>query len=400
VKAADRSRPRLFWRRALWFFVWPRRHERIQATVSGAVLIGLSFGIGTAAYNSASNILFIALSLLLACLILSGVLSWLNLRGVGWTLDIQPPLRAGQPAEVGLLLRNEKGFLPTYALWFEFAAAPIRKGEVARPETTLTGKGIDVWAALKKADAEAAAGTVHLRTRLDPRGEAGLSWVFTPPARGVYRLEVRSVGSLFPFGFLRKVSSADLSREVHVWPAPVDYRKLAVAGSRKPSGELQLARAGSEGDMIALRRYESGDSHRIIHWKASARRRRLVVRQFSAQSSEACSLWLRTDADVWSRPEQFELMLGFAATLALDLFHAGRLQAAAIDRSAPVQMKRVADLESFIDRLSEVTPTPVPADSRAPFSSTGRTRLNLLTFEPEGARGVASYIHGTKTAAA
>ena len=57
---------RLFWRRALWGLIWPRRFERIQPTISGVVLIGLSFGIGTAAYNYSSNILFIALALLLS----------------------------------------------------------------------------------------------------------------------------------------------------------------------------------------------------------------------------------------------------------------------------------------------------------------------------------------------
>jgi uncharacterized protein (DUF58 family) len=364
--------------------------------VSGAVLIGLSLGIGTAAYNSASNILFIALSLLLACLILSGVLAWLNLRRVQWTLDIQPPLRVGQDAEVGLLLRNGKRFLPTYALWFEFSAAPHRKGEPARPETTLTAKGIDVWAALRRAEADAASGSAHLRARLDPAGEARLDWAFVPSRRGLHRIELTSVGSLYPFGFLRKVTGTDLRREVHVWPAPVDYRRLAASGSRRPSGDLQLARAGNEGDMMALRRYEAGDSHRLIHWKASARTRRLLIRQFSAQSSEACSMWLRTDAETWSRPEQFELMLSFAATLALDLFHAGRLQAAAIDGSAPVPIRRVADLESFLDRVSEASPTPGGGEARA---QPGRARLNVLTFEPEGTRGVASFVNGYRTAA-
>ena len=391
------SRRRLFWRRALWGLVWPRRHERIQATISGAVLISLALGIGTAAYNSASNILFIALSLLLACLILSGVLAWLNLRRVEWQIDVQPPLRAGQRAEVELVLRNGKKFLPTYALWFEFAARPFERGEPPRPETTLTAKGIDVWAALAKAEAAAAAGAVHLRTRLEPRGEARLDWTFTPPRRGLYRIELRSVGSLYPFGFLKKLTATELSREVHVWPAQVDYRRFTVAGARRPSGELQLARAGNEGDMIALRRYEPGDSHRLIHWKASARTGRLLVRQFSAQSSEACSLWLRTDAETWSRPEQFELLLSFVATLAQDLFRAGRLQAAAIDAQAMVPMKRVADLESFLDRLAEAQPVAAAARGAAPPGAV-RTRHNLLTFEPEGTRGVASFINGSKTA--
>jgi uncharacterized protein (DUF58 family) len=399
VSAAAGGGRRFFWRRVLWGFIWPARHERIQLTISGAVLIGLSLGIGTAAYNSASNILFIALSLLLACLILSGILAWLNLRHVDWQLEIQPPLRAGQEAGVGLLLHNGKRFLPTYALWFEFAAGTFERGEPARPESTITAKGIDVWAALAKAEDAGASGTVHLRTRLDPGGKARLDWIFTPARRGLYRVELRGVGSLFPFGFLRKLAGTDLRREVHVWPAPVEYRRFAGVGMRRASGDLQQARAGNEGETIALRRYESGDSHRLIHWKASARTGRLLVRQFSAENSEACSILLRTEAQVWSRPEQFELLMSFAATLAQDLFCAGRLQSAAIDAGPQVAMKRVADLESFLDCVAEARPLQASQAGAPRAPGKGRTPFNLLTFEPDGTRGVAAFINGSKTAA-
>jgi uncharacterized protein (DUF58 family) len=377
---------RLFWRRVLWGLVWPRRYERIQPTISGIVLIG-------------SNILFIALALLLACLILSGVLAWLNLRGLDWRLEIQPPLRAGQEAEVGLLLRNAKRFLPTYALWFEFAASAFERREPARPESTITAKGIDVWAALAKAEKATERGTVHLRTRLDPGGEARLEWIFTPARRGLIQIELRGVGSLFPFGFLRKLTGTELRREMPVWPAPVEYRRMAGTAPRRPEGERQRARAGHEGEMVALRQYEAGDSHRLIHWKASARSRRLLIRQFSAHNSDACSMWLRTDAAVWSRPEQFELLISFAATLAQDLFRAGRLHSVAIDAGAQVAMKRVADLDSFLDRLAEVMPLPAAPGGPGPAPGPARPRPNLMTFEPEGTRGVSAFINGIKTAA-
>jgi uncharacterized protein (DUF58 family) len=399
VSAPAGSLPRHFWRRILWNLVWPRRHERIQPTVSGVVLIGLSFGIGTAAYNSASNILFIALALLLSCLILSGVLAWLNIRRLDWQLEIEPPLRAGQEAEVGLVLRNAKAFMPTYALWFEFAAGAVERGAPARPESTITAKGIDVWAALKRAEESQQQGTVHLRSRLDPGGTTRLGWMFTPSRRGLIRIELRGVGSLFPFGFLRKFSGTGLRREIPVWPAPVEYRRFAGGSARRPEGEMRQARAGNEGEMIALRQYESGDSHRLIHWKASARSRELLIRQFSSQNSDACSMLLKTDAAVWTRPEQFELLMSFAATLAQDLFRAGRLRSTAIDASRPVAAKRVADLESFLDRLAEAKPTPSPPGAAAAEAGQGRTRMNLLTFEPDGPRGVAAFINGSKVAA-
>ncbi len=396
--------PRLFWRRILWGLLWPRRFERIQPTISGVVLIGLSLGIGTAAYNSSSNILFIALALLLACLILSGVLAWLNLRRLEWRLEIQPPLRAGQETEVGLLLRNGKRFMPTYALWFEFAAGDFERREPARPESTLTAKGIDVWAALSRAERSTVSGTVHLRTRLDPGGEARLGWIYTPARRGLVRIELRGVGSLFPFGFLRKLTGTDLRRELPVWPAPVEYRRLGGSSPRRREGERRLARVGHEGETIALRQYEAGDSHRLIHWKASARSRRLLIRQFSSQNSDACAIWLRTDASVWTRPEQFELLMSFVATLAQDLFRAGRLQSAAIDAGPQMPVKRVADLDSFLDRLAGAQPLAPPAGAAPPAGPERphpnlSPRPNLMTFEPDGARGVAAFVNGTKTAA-
>ena len=397
MSASAASGRRFLWRRLLWSLLWPRRHERIQPTLSGLVLIGLSLGIGTAAYNSASNILFIALSLLLACLILSGVLSWLNLRRLDWQIEIMPPLRAGQETEVGLLLRNGKKFTPTYALWFEFAARPFVRGEPARPESTITARGVDVRAALSRIPEAGAGGTVHLRTRLDPDGEARLDWAFTPARRGLLRIELQAIGSLYPFGFLKKMTAIDLRREVPVWPAPVEYRRFAAAGPRRPSGELRQTRAGDEGDMIALRRYEPGDSHKLIHWKASARMGRLLIRQFSAQSSEACSIWLVTDAAVWTRPDQFELLMSFAATLAQDLFRAGRLVSAAIDTGPQAAIRRVADLESFLDRLAEAHPTTAARDGTA--AGMWKPGSNVLTFGPDGARGVAAFINGNKAAA-
>ena len=399
MKAAPGKRPRQIWRRILWGLVWPRRFERIQPTISGVVLIGLSLGIGTAAYNSSSNILFIALALLLACLILSGVLAWFNLRGLSWQLEVEPPLRAGQQAEVSLQLRNGKKFLPTYALWFEFSAGPFERRPPGRPESTITAKGIDIWSTLSKAEAEEARGTVHLRTRLDPGADARLNWVFTPARRGLVRIELRGVGSLFPFGFLRKLTGTDLRRDVPVWPASVEYRRLAGATPRRPEGDVRQATLGHEGEMIALRGYETGDSHRLIHWKASARKRRLLIRQFSSQNSDACSIWVRTDAGVWTRPEQFEVMVSMAATMAQDLFRAGRLQSTAIDQGQPVATKRLADLESFLDRLALAKCVPWAAPGPGGATVAARPRQNVMVFEPEGTRGVAAYINATKAAA-
>lgn len=387
---ARRKRQPFTWSGLLWSMVYPQRGHRILPTLPGVMLIGLSFGIGTAAYNSSSNILFITLSLLLSCLILSGVLSWLNLRRVRWRLRLAPPLRAGHDTLVALDLQNGKRFLPTYGLWFEFAARPVETAR-ARAESTVNATSAEVKAALARAEAAVKRGRVALRGRLDAHGESRIEWVTKPEQRGRWRVELASVGSLFPFGFLRKDIGAELAVERVVWPAPIEYRRHAWAASRRAMGGERVARAGAGGDLLALRRYTAGDSHRLIHWKASARTRTLLVRQFAAETAEGYSLWLRTDAGVWTRPEQFELLVSFVATLAEDLFRAGRLTGVAINAEPPAPVRRVHDLELFLDKLAVVQPS---SETVSGAEQAQVAKRNVMTFAPEGARGVAAFVDG------
>jgi uncharacterized protein (DUF58 family) len=381
------------WNALLWSLVYPQRGHRIVPTISGVVLIGLAMGIGTAAYNSSSNILFITLSLLLACLVLSGVLSWLNLRGVTWRLRSAPPLRAGHDTVVALELRNAKSFVPTYGLWFEFLARAVDPLAVQRAESTITAGNLNVRAVLAKADAAEARARLGLRGRLDPLGETRIEWVFKPRQRGALQVGLASVGSLFPFGFLRKDIGTDLVTQMIVWPAPIEYRRHAMAGARRTAGGERVPRAGAGGDLLALRRYALGDSHRLIHWKASARTRQLLVRQFAAETAQGYSIWLRTDAGVWTRAEQFEVLISLVATLAEDLFRAGRLSGVAVNAEAPRPVRRIHDLELFLDQLALARPI-----EDATGGEWRSAKQNVLTFAPDGTRGVVAHLDGEKAA--
>jgi len=393
---ARACRRKFAWSTLLWSLVYPQRGHRILPTLPGVILISLCLGIGTAAYNSSSNILFITLSLLLSCLILSGVLSWLNLRGVEWRLRLAPPLRAGHDSVVTLDLRNGKRFLPTYGLGFEFAARRRENPADQRAESTLSAPGAEVKAMLARADAAVSLGRVGLATRLDAGGEGRVEWVFKPERRGRLRVELAAVGSLFPFGFLKKDIGTEVQAETVVWPAPVAYIRHAVSGVRRATGGERVPRAGSGGDLLALRRYGVGDSHRLIHWKASARTGTLLVRQFAAETAEGYSMWLQTDAERWTRPEQFELLIRFAATLAEDLYRTGRLVAVALDTERPMPVRRVHDLELWLDRLAVAQPA-----AGAPGAGGGlAARQNVMTFAPDGVRGVAALVGGEKAASA
>jgi len=213
----------------------------------------------------------------------------------------------------------------------------------------------------------------------------------------VERVELLFVGSLFPFGFLRKGLAGDAVCDVLVWPAPVEYRLLSVAAWRRMQPGEPVARSGQNGDLLALRNYQEGDSHRQIHWKASARLRKLVVQQFSTDSAETFLLWVRTAVAVWKNAEQFELLCSFAATLAEDLFKQGKLEAVIIDEEPATPVRSVRDVEAFLDRLATLK---LSGSETAAASASRFSRKHTLTFEPDGSRGIVAYVDGEKTAAA
>jgi uncharacterized protein (DUF58 family) len=357
------------WRAFMWSLVYPYRGNRLLLTLPGGIVLAVAAGIAAAAYNTANNILFIALSLLLACLVFSGLLSWVNFRNLSWRLRVPPPMRAGRDHTISIELHNGKRMLPAYGVWFEIAVTD-HKGKPRLP----------------------------LRGRLDAQGTTMLEWTLRPHARGRLTVEVLTIASLFPFGFLKKMVGSELKREVLVWPAPVEYQRMVVASWRQPGGLERAARAGQGGDLLALRAYARGDSNRLVHWKASARLRRLMVRQYAAETQSGFELWVRTAEDEWTRAQQFELMCGLAATLAEDLFRAGRLTSVAIDDEAPLPVRRMHDLERFLDRLALIK--PVARHNRAAETAAVVHRANVMTFAPDGARGVVAYIDGEKTATA
>lgn len=404
--APDRSRRVFAWRTLLWSLVFPPKRHRISITLPGFFLMILALGIGTAAYNTASNILFITLSLLLACLLLSGLLSWFNIMGVCWRLRPTGPWRAGHETLVTVEARNRKSWLPTYGLWFELLTHPKR---VARDDAA--DKKMKVREIIAAAEKGLMRGKLFMHQRLEAGGETSLDWVVRPAQRGVAVVELGAVGSQFPFGFLKKMVGTGLRHSVLVWPAQVEYQKLGGATARVGSSGQRSGRAGTGDDLFALRKYGQGDSHRLIHWKASARLGKLMVRQFAAESHDGYVLRLETPSEVWTRPEQFELLCSLAATMAEDYFAANRLRAIVVNGGPLIETRRLRDIEAFLDQLAVLEPglgranppgEPRPSGDASPFQRNQSTasNQNVITFAPDGARGVAAYVDGTKTAAA
>lgn len=117
----------------------------------------------------------------------------------------------------------------------------------------------------------------------------------TPMQRGREKggwLAVRSSG---PLGLAQRQGRIDLSWSVTVYPGlPASRLKASVAEAvrRRESGLATLRRPGEGRLFESLREWVPGDDTRHIDWKATARRRKVIARQFEEERRQQVMLVL------------------------------------------------------------------------------------------------------------
>ncbi|MDQ4124695.1 MAG: DUF58 domain-containing protein [Actinomycetota bacterium] len=116
---------------------------------------------------------------------------------------------------------------------------------------------------------------------VEPKGRRVASYELRPPRRGHYEVGPLTLTSTDPFGLARLESAAAPKASILVHPRiePLvlprdlgDRRSLAVSALRQPIG------AQGE-DFYTLREYNEGDDLRKVHWPATAKRGRYMIRQ-------------------------------------------------------------------------------------------------------------------------
>jgi uncharacterized protein (DUF58 family) len=148
-----------------------------------------------------------------------------------------------------------------------------------------------------------------------------------------------------------------------------------------------------EGEFHSLRDWRGGDSKRWIHWRTSARRNRLSIKQFERQQSQDMALlvelWLPPDADA-DDLRRVEEVISFAATVVAN--HCRRGSSRLLLGIAGSQQETVAGvtsmglLEECLEELAVALPT---SEDRLPQllddvlrSARPETRVVVLSTRP------------------
>lgn len=275
---------------------WPeliRPDWRYQVTRSGALYLLGIFVVAAGALGSGNNLLFLVLAAMLAAVLVSGLSSRLNLAELELQCAAPEQLFAGQPVPARLLLKNLKSWTPSFSLRLRMNLP----GGVPSPEVYFP----------MIAGGETGSALVDLRF----------------PRRGRYRQDTFTIESGFPFGFLMKRAWLRLPREIVVYP-PVEAAPEIEAGLDRLSSHWEKAARGLGQDLYRIRPYQTGDSSRVVHWKASAHTGELKVREFTVEEDPRVELLFDAavpgEAD-W--PERFERGVELCAALAWRLHNQG-----------------------------------------------------------------------------
>jgi len=247
------------------------------------VFLLVTFGIGVAAVNTGNNLLYLALSLNLSLILLSGVLSEGTLRKI--SLKVRPASEAfaGREAFLAVTGSAEAKRFPGISL-----VATLRAGD-----DSVTVRFPDI-----------APGTSA--TRVVP---------FRPSRRGSFDSIHASVSTRFPFSLFEKSLELSVPGGVLVYPRP---SPPAARGEdlpdAAPSGRpFQAGRVGAF--PRGAREHLPADPVRDIHWKATARTGRWMVKEREGEATPVVDLRVEETGPA----EAFEARLSEACGAVLEL---------------------------------------------------------------------------------
>ena len=116
--------------------------------------------------------------------------------------------------------------------------------------------------------------------------------------RGRYALEQAFAVVEDPFGLERAVVELPAQHALLVLPRLVDIETpFSEAGPRAHDGKRLLMRRPSGFDVHSVREYEEGESLRKVHWKTTARRGQLMVKELQDEPRDEVAIVLDASAD-------------------------------------------------------------------------------------------------------
>ena len=192
------------------------------------------------------------------------------------------------------------------------------------------------------------------------------------PLRGKYNFKSLTISTRFPLGFFRCARIQNETASILVFPKIGRLTERWFNLYRLQSEERNRSRnavSRTSNELAGIRNWQSGDTRKWIHWPASAKHQKILVRQFEEMQNQDIAIILDLYQPKKATLESFEnneLAVSFAATLIRDFsrmlsgsahFTANGMRAD--DNKAPVLSGKVGLplVQSIMEDLAQVQST-------------------------------------------
>lgn len=221
-----------------------------------------------------------------------------------------------------------------------------------------------------------------IEVRVKEGGRVRIEYDIKPSVRGRHRFEQVYLRIWGPLGLVARqvrVGEGEALRVVPNFQAVSQVALLAAADQMGQLGMRRLRRRGQGMEFDCLREYREGDQLRQIDWKATARHRRLIARQYEDEKNQQILLVLDCGRRMRARDGELShfdhalnagLMLSFVAlqqgdSVAVSTFGGD-------ERWIPAQ-RGPRGVQSIVDKLFDLEATMEPSD----FSEAARKLSHL-----------------------
>ncbi|MGH7718963.1 MAG: DUF58 domain-containing protein [Gemmatimonadaceae bacterium] len=171
--------------------------------------------------------------------------------------------------------------------------------------------------------------TAREQVRVGPGGIARIPFAVTGRERGRWRLGQIALRAAGPLGLTQRTLRYAPDDSITVTPSLAGvrgYRLLSLQHRLRDAGVRAIRRRGEGTSFSALREYTLGDDPRHIDWKATARRRKLISREYAVEQGQTVLIAIdggRMMTQIAGELPRFEYALSSAMVLADVAVHSG-----------------------------------------------------------------------------
>jgi uncharacterized protein (DUF58 family) len=258
-----------------------------EFTAGGAMMLGLVMIVGFSAWNSGNNLLFLVLSFLAASLVVGFFAGSLCLKKLDVKMRFPETIFAGQETPILVSIHNRKRLFPSYSVVAEVRGREREKSAILEDLERILPKHLARRLARPPIVRRTLSYFVHIPRNRSMENKG--SHVF--PTRGRFIIKDFELSTRFPFGFFRhRRRLAARETELIVFPK-LEKLSPEIVNTPLDAGKRVMNKLGSGQDLLSMREYMPNDDLRRIDWKATARSRTLMVREFAAEDERKVTIF-------------------------------------------------------------------------------------------------------------